>query len=63
MNRWTVYLSGEIHSDWRERIIEATTAADLPVSFTKPITDHGASNDCGVAILGDAAIVLSLIHI
>ena len=53
MNKiWTVYLSGEIHTDWRERIGAAANAADLPVQFTAPITDHGASDDCGVAILG-----------
>ena len=52
MNRWTVYLSGEIHSDWRERIIEGAASADLPIAFTAPITDHDASDDCGVAILG-----------
>ena len=45
-----VYLSGEIHTDWRERIIEG--AADLDVAFTSPVTDHDASDDCGVAILG-----------
>ncbi len=45
-----VYLAGEIHTDWRERIIEA--ARDLPVTFTAPVTDHDASDDCGVAILG-----------
>lgn len=53
MSRWTVYLSGEIHSDWRERIKDATAVADLPVTFTAPITDHAASDDCGVSILGD----------
>ena len=53
MNRWTVYLSGEIHSDWRERIIEGAASADLPITFTAPVTDHEASDDCGVAILGD----------
>jgi YtoQ family protein len=53
MNRWTVYLSGEIHSDWRERIIGGAHGADLPVSFTAPVTDHPASDDCGVALLGD----------
>jgi len=53
MNRWTVYLSGEIHSDWRERITEAALVADLPVTFTAPVTDHAASDDCGVAILGN----------
>ncbi len=45
-----VYLSGEIHTDWREQIIEG--AAGLDVGFDSPVTDHGASDDCGVAILG-----------
>lgn len=45
-----VYLSGEIHTDWREQII--TGAEGLDVSFTAPVTDHAASDDCGVAILG-----------
>ena len=47
----TLYLSGEIHSDWREQIISG--AAGMDVSFTGPVTDHAASDDCGVAILGD----------
>ncbi len=45
-----VYLSGEIHTDWREQIIAG--AADLDVTFNSPVTDHAASDDCGVAILG-----------
>ncbi|WP_292285180.1 YtoQ family protein [Marivita sp.] len=45
-----VYLSGEIHTDWREQIIEACQGLD--VSFDSPVTDHAASDDCGVAILG-----------
>lgn len=45
-----VYLSGEIHSDWRQEIM--TGAADLDVSFSSPVTDHAASDDCGVAIMG-----------
>ncbi len=45
-----VYLSGEIHSDWREQIVEA--AKGLDVSFTSPVTNHEASDDCGVAIMG-----------
>ena len=45
-----VYLSGEIHTDWREQIIEG--ASGLQVSFAAPVTDHGASDDCGVAIMG-----------
>ena len=49
---WSVYLSGEIHTNWREEIAEGVKAADLPVRFTAPVTDHPASDDCGVAILG-----------
>ena len=45
-----VYLSGEIHTDWREQIVEG--AAGLDVVFSGPVTDHAASDDCGVAILG-----------
>ena len=51
--RWTVYLGGEIHSDWRDRIRHGVEAADLPVDFVAPVTDHEASDRCGVAILGD----------
>lgn len=50
---WNVYLAGEIHSDWRERIRAGVEAADLPVRLTHPVTDHPASDNCGVAILGD----------
>jgi YtoQ family protein len=49
---WTVYLAGEIHSDWRERIAAGITGAGLPVVLTSPVTDHAASDDCGVTILG-----------
>ncbi len=52
MTEWTVYLSGEIHTDWRERITEGAKAAGLPIAFTAPVTDHAASDDCGVEILG-----------
>lgn len=45
-----VYLSGEIHTNWREEIMEG--AADLDVTFSSPVTDHDASDDCGVAIMG-----------
>src|SRR6056297_1645315 len=46
-----VYLSGEIHTDWREQIIAGAEGFD--VSFSAPVTDHAASDDCGVAILGE----------
>jgi YtoQ family protein len=49
---WQVYLSGEIHTDWRERIVDGAEAAGLDVDFTGPVTDHAASDDCGAAILG-----------
>ena len=45
-----IYLSGEIHTDWRDQIIDG--AAELNVSFSAPVTDHDASDDCGVAIMG-----------
>lgn len=47
---WNIYLSGEIHSDWREKIIEGSS--DLPVKFSSPVTDHEASDLCGEVILG-----------
>ena len=51
-NIWSVYLSGEIHSDWRERIQDGAAKADLPVEFNSPVTHHESSDDCGVEILG-----------
>jgi YtoQ family protein len=49
---WNVYLSGEIHSDWRERIADGVREAGLPVTLMAPVTDHAASDDAGVDILG-----------
>jgi len=46
----SVYLSGEIHTDWRDQI--KAGAEGLDVCFSGPVTDHAASDDCGVAILG-----------
>ena len=45
-----VYLSGEIHTTWREDLIAACEGLD--VRFDAPVTDHSTSDDCGVAILG-----------
>ena len=50
---WNIYLSGEIHSGWRNELRDAAKRAELPASFTSPVTDHQASDRCGVAILGD----------
>jgi len=51
--QWRVYLSGEIHSDWRERVASGVAAAGLPVTLTGPNTSHEDSDDCGAIILGD----------
>ncbi|MCA1775074.1 MAG: YtoQ family protein [Loktanella sp.] len=48
-----IYLSGEIHTDWRDQIVEGAKALD--VTFSSPVTDHAASDDCGVAIMGTEA--------
>ena len=45
-----VYLSGEVHTEWREQIIRG--AEGLDIVFSGPVTDHASSDDCGVAILG-----------
>ena len=47
-----IYLAGEIHSDWRERVVEGSKEKNLDVEFTTPVTDHDASDMCGVKILG-----------
>jgi len=47
-----VYLSGEIHTNWREEIMDGAAKAGLDVQFSAPVTDHDASDDCGVAIMG-----------
>jgi len=48
----TVYLSGEIHSSWREEIAAGIQANDLPIKVLAPVTDHDASDNVGVNILG-----------
>jgi YtoQ family protein len=52
---WSVYLSGEIHSDWRERIEAGVREAGLPAVFSAPVTDHAASDDAGAGTLGEEA--------
>ena len=52
MQNWTVYLSGEIHSDWREQIIQGIVEYDLPIQVLTPIVTHSASDNVGVDILG-----------
>ena len=46
-----VYLSGEIHTDWRGKI--KTGCKGLEIEFLCPVTNHASSDDCGVRILGE----------
>ena len=48
----SVYLSGEIHTDWRDVLIKEIKSNNLPINFYSPITDHAKSDDCGAIILG-----------
>lgn len=52
---WKIYLSGEIHSDWRNEIKELIENADLPIELSAPVTDHAASDNIGTEILGEEA--------
>ena len=48
----TVYLSGEIHTEWRNEIINKSNELNLPIDFLSPNTSHELSDDVGVEILG-----------
>ncbi len=50
--QWKVYLSGEIHTDWREKIAQGIKAEGLDVILSSAVTDHETSDDCGDRILG-----------
>lgn len=43
----TVYLSGEIHTDWRQQIKAGCAAHKLSIEFTSAVTDHAASDAAG----------------
>ena len=47
-----VYLAGEIHSNWREEIIQLCQKEKLDIQFSTPVTNHENSDNCGVEILG-----------
>ncbi|MAZ99370.1 MAG: YtoQ family protein [Rhodospirillaceae bacterium] len=53
MSDLSVYLSGEIHTDWREKISDGALAAGLSIKFNAPVTNHNNSDDCGITILGN----------
>lgn len=44
---WTVYLSGEIHTDWRDQIKQGAQAHNLDIQFVSAVTDHDASDAAG----------------
>ena len=48
----TVYLSGEIHTKWRDEIIKKCEILELPIDFLSPVTNHELSDDVGIEILG-----------
>lgn len=52
---WQVYLSGEIHTDWREQIIHGAKAENLPVEFTSAVTDHEASDAAGDMLIKESS--------
>ena len=52
---WTVYLSGEIHSDWRQQIIDGSAIHNLPITFTSAVTNHDDSDAAG-DMLGAEAV-------
>ena len=47
-----VYLSGEIHTNWRDEIINKCNEENLEIEFMSPITNHELSDDVGIKILG-----------
>ncbi|RLA40023.1 MAG: hypothetical protein DRQ64_05600 [Gammaproteobacteria bacterium] len=52
---WTIYLSGEIHSDWRQQLKQGCEAHNLPVEFTSAVTDHEASDSAGDVLGAEAS--------
>ncbi len=42
-----VYLSGEIHTDWRKQIEDGCKQQGLSIAFTSAVTDHETSDSAG----------------
>lgn len=59
---WNVYLSGEIHTDWRNKIIAGCEAHNLAISFSSAVTNHEASDggDKYIGLLDSSVIVILL---
>ena len=45
--KYNVYLSGEIHTPWREEIIHGCQELGLNIEFTSAVTNHEASDAAG----------------
>ncbi|ANU26564.1 YtoQ family protein [Planococcus versutus] len=58
----TVYLAGEIHSDWREEIKKKSAALDLPIDFVGPMEIHERSDNIGDDILGEQSTAIAKDH-
>ncbi len=53
MNKLTIYLAGEIHSDWRVALRAELERRDLPVEFVGPQEVHDRSDSVGEDVLGE----------
>ena len=47
-----VYLAGEIHTNWRDDLINLCNKKKLEIHFSSPVTNHENSDNCGTEILG-----------
>ena len=45
--RFTVYLSGEIHTEWRNEIQQGAEKYGSDIEFVSAVTDHNASDSAG----------------
>jgi YtoQ family protein len=48
-----IYLAGEIHTNWRDKIIEVASSKNLPFTFVGPMERHDLSDNIGENILGE----------
>jgi len=50
---FVVYLAGQIHDDWRDKLIKQVDVKELPFEFVYPQTEHDLSDAIGEDILGE----------
>ena len=50
---FTVYLSGEIHTSWRDEIKQGAKDNGLDIVFTSAVTDHESSDAAGDHLGGE----------